>query len=924
MQRMNISRTASRQPLLVVLTVLVLTLVGVPSMLRAEEPTVEVDAEKVVLTFPATETVLTFALDDGWLLGLNEATIRGQSVTSGETVQRPVIAQDHGETRHIIQSYRLKDAAVRDGGVVLTLEAVATTDAAHLQDVFVMQGNPDRAEAEGMTPELEALRKAAQEAEAALDKMAAEHGGDNFKKRQEEFEKLEAALNKLKDSDRDTHVHGTLVQNRNRARNRFNGERRKALEAAAQSGADVAALQEAVAAWNAARNQRAVDFPHIHRDYYDFPNWRIPEEVARVSFARERAKVAAESGTAVGEVEWILLPKQEVVGGWPWMGWEQSFSFTLSDDLKVNHIATLGTWELGGRAVGCTLYALRYRGLGGLVHTFTDDGDNGIVEAFSTTEIIPGATGGAPLVSPVVGGAGMSGDRTTALQHRVGAWIAQPARGAGAPFFEFQEKGGTLFAGIPQRQGNLRALTESMPGDAFLSQTDLEFFALTNSHQTIPMRYLVLKAEDPAFTTAEIRTRYQEMDLHVRNVVSEELGFVQFEVLPGVHYMFDHNFGGQMRGLAGNIPNLAEEGVRRFETHHPGWINGRERNSGMAHIGGGTCDIYDFWPLDNTKNAWKDLSKASAKHDIAHYAWLTGMCRIGGPLHNRIGTDRVRWAFNRPDATSLLLDSTGYQGNNNFNIHNKDTRAILLGRLKEARETFGYQGFWADSFQNLFMSQLDWAQGTGDSLQRTWWEVLAEWSREGVSWTAESHSFPGQSCSIEVRQDWSPDTFFMTNQVNRAFRANSFPNPGEKGADLLAFGFLANKGWAAPDLRPGDLPSRIVPSFKRFAHEYLAALPTMRRPWQLPGDAGVLWLGYENDKDGVLFTMKAMDIPSGVKATPILDSGSSVNKTEARHGYRVQADDLLNAFGIRRGPETDERIGRTWTKAEYYHPDWAK
>ena len=868
-------------------------------------------------------TELQFALYEGWFLGLQNASVNGLSLSSDATVQRPILAQDHGELNRIAQVFRFKGIEVTDDQAVLELEAVATANPDHLGQVFVLRASPDLVEQKGMTGELEALRSAAREATEALNAIARDNANDRLRNLLRDREQAQARVDALGEDDIDTYREILAVQDLNRRTNQVRGQKNRILNDLANEHAAIGRHREVVAQWENARREAAASFQVIHRDFYHFPIWRQPNEVNTLPALRERVSEARAEGESVGTVRWIISAEDQVVGGWPWSGWTQKFALDLSEAMTVNHMAVLGTWELGGHPAGNTKYALRYRGLGGLVHQFEADQDGALTDAFSTTEIIPGAAGGAPLVSPVVAGEGQTSDRTSALEHRVGAWIAQPARGAGSPFFDFQFNEQGLFAGVPARQGNLRAVTEVMPGDRHISQTDIEYFALTTTHQTIPMHYLVLNApEEEPFSVAENRTRYQEMDQHVRNVVSEELGLQQFDVLPGVHYMIDHNFGGQMNTIANQIDELAEMGVRRIESHHHGWQNGRERQPGQPHIGGGANDMYDYWPLRSVEDPWKRATAAAARHNMPHYVWFTGMGRVGGPLYERIGSELERWAFNQPNPTSVFRDSTGYQGNGNFNIHNDVTRERLLGRLQDAREQFGFQGFWADSFQNLFMSQLDWAQGTGDSLQRTWWEIIAEWSREGISWTSESHAFPGQSCSIEVRQDWADDTFFLANQVNRAFRAHTFPHSGTEQADVVAFGFMANRGWAAVDLRAGQLPDRSMPSFRRLAHEYYEALPLMRRSVQLADDQGVLWLSYAGDGEGVWFSKTPAAVPGGVTATPIL-GGDAVSETRAIHTYRVTADNLLDAFGIRRAPLEDERIGTVWERPAYYWPEWA-
>lgn len=866
---------------------------------------------------------LQFALHDGWLLGLKSASVNGIVLSDPSTVQRPLIAQEYGETRRMAQVYRFGGVEIGGGRAVLTLEAVATKDPDHLAGVFVLRGSPELLEAEGMTPELTALRDAAEEAREALRALAAENANDRLNRALRELKEAEEGMAALTPRDTDTYREILAVQDVQRRERNVRNVGNRILSDLEEAHPEIETHRAAIQAWEEARMEAAAEHWVIHRDYYNFPIWRQPNEVNTLEALRERVDEAEATGESAGTIRWVISPRTERVGGWPWQGWTQSFELDLSEKMKNNHLAVLGTWELNGNAAGNTLFALRYRGLGGLVQSFSADENGGAKEAFSTTEIIPGAAGGAPLVSPVVAGEGITRDRTDALQHRVGPWIAQLGRGTGAPFFDFQVGREALFASVPARQGNLRAVTEVMPGDRHISQTDLEYFALGTTHTTIPMHYLVLVPDGGgAFSTPEIRTRYQEMDQHVRKVVSGELGFVQYDVLPGVHYMIDHNFGGQLHTIARQMDDLAAMGVRRIESHHPGWQNGRERNPGQENIGGGANVIYDYWPLKPVEDPWKKATAAAARHHIPHFVWFTGMCRIGGPLFEHIGADPEHWAFSRPEPDSIFRDGTGYPGNVNFNIHNDVTRKRLLGRLKEARETFGFQGFWADSFQNLFMSQLDWSQGTGDSQQRVWWEVIAEWSREGVAWTGESHAFPGHSCSIEVRQEWSDETFFLANQVNRAFRANSFPHSGTDKADEIAFGFMANRGWAAVDLRSGQMPDRSMPSFKRLADEYYAALPMMRRSVQLPDAQGVLWLGYDGDENGVWFSTTSAAVPENVTATPIL-GGDPVSDTKGIHTYRVTASNLLDAFGIRRPPLEDERIGTEWEAPAYYWPEWS-
>ena len=889
----------------------------------AEGPTIERDDQAVHIDL-GNGTRLGFALDGDMLLGLNTAEVNGRPVTSSDTVQRPILAQEFDEDRHIFQSFRFEDASVEDGRVVIRAQLMANTDEQSYRNAFVFMGDPDRVKEEGMTPELEQLYDAANEAEQVV--MERVNARDDIRERREALEQYKEEFEKTSEQDDEVRywqLSREVFQGRRQLNNRIEQAKQELLE----EEDDLAEQKAAIDAWNEALDEVVHDYGVIHRDYYDFAILRQPADVATLDKTREVADRDSANGGEGGWIEWVIEPHTENVAGWPWIGWKQHFRFELADGRKVNHINVLGTWELDGEAVGSTPVAMRYRGLGGIEDPVEQADGGGALNGFSTTEVIPGAVGDAPLVSPVVADPAEHdrSDRDWALRHRVNAWIAQMARGAGAPFVDFQYRDGAAFAGYPVKQGNLRAVTEIMPGDQTISQTDREYFAMTDSHETIPMIYGMVAAEqgDAPFDTHELRNRWQELDQHVRDMVSEELGFVQDEPLPGAHWMLDHNFHGQKQSIANNIEELAELGMRRIETHHPGWINGRVKNPDTPDVGGGVNDIYDFYPLDNVKDPWREMTRRSAEHDIEYHIWLGGMVLHGGMMFREIGSDLEYWSFNKPDPESLH-DDTGYRLNNNFNIHHPHTREVLLNRLDEVRERYGYHGFWVDSYQNLLMSQLDWPYGDGDSIQRAWWEQIAAWSRDGMSWTAESHSFPGMSCTIEVESDWE-DAWWFAQHVQRAFRAGTFPDRGGDGADRVAFRFMANKGWATPDLRGGQLPTGDMPSFKRLAHEYLEALPLMRRSWILPGEGGVLWLGYDGDGEGVWFSFSDQDVPAGVEAVYIRDEeGEAVDQAEAHHTYRVTADDLIEAFDLRRGPLDDDRLGREYTPREPSFPEWTR
>ena len=189
---------------------------------------------------------------------------------------------------------------------------------------------------------------------------------------------------------------------------------------------------------------------------------------------------------------------------------------------------------------------------------------------------------------------------------------------------------------------------------------------------------------------------------------------------------------------------------------------------------------------------------------------------------------------------------------------------------------------------------------------------------------SESHAFPGLSCSIEV-PEWEKDYWFFQH-VWKWHRGLSQKAYSPEDLDDLCFRIMANKGWTAPEEGyQGVKVLKVIPHFKAFAEEYVAALPTMRRSAVLGADKGMLWLGYDGDRDGVWFSFSDQAAPAGVKVSYVGDRDRKpLARVERHRTYRVQSDDLLKSFGVRRGPLADPRIGRKYDPPKFVWPAWTR
>jgi len=661
---------------------------------------------------------------------------------------------------------------------------------------------------------------------------------------------------------------------------------------------------------------KAGESPRVFRDHYQFAHLVLPASFTVESRQRSLMKFLPEA-QPIGTLIWRFLESDQTIAGWHWSGWKEDLILQVEQGYEVNQIRQVGSWELGGTLKNLTVVNLRYRGLGSIEQALQTD-ENGIaVETFTTTEILEGAAGEDYAVSPALPGDAELSDRNTGLRHRLAAWISKMARGAGIGFIDFQFRPEAIFTSFPERQGDLRAVTEVFPGDTVLSQTDEEWFPLSTQHQTIPLHRMVLQAPvDGPWTIDECRNRWMEVDWYVRDVVSKELDFVQYDVLPAVGLLWEYRYTEEIQRLIRQLPSLHADGVRQILLHNPGWINGgsiKRREDGLQekrirYKGGGNCNIYDWEILPAAQKPWAELRESLNNHDIALYIWLSGMSKIEGEFAKRVGFNREDWALNNPK--QIGNDTYGFD----MLKHNPAStrfRGEFRQTLGSARKNTGFRGFWGDSSQNLFFSQLNWGDGSGAPLQRAWWEEIAHWTRQGVSWQGESSSFPGMSCSIEVK-GWENNLWYF-QQISKWLRDHGQRHYQPEELDNMLFRAMAVKGWIAPDLitdhwrtkerQPNRHSPSVIPGFTRMAQEYLAALPQMKHPYVLPNGAGMLWLGPVGS-EGVLFPFADTPIPEEVSAKMITGSETASLQAKALSTYRVSGADLLSSFEIRSPSET--------------------
>ncbi len=867
------------------------------------EPLVDQSPSGLRITFEHGIS-LQFALHGGVVLGLQGAEYHGVPFSSPDTVLFPLLAEEFREDRRMWPFLKLEKVVTEANAVEFHTRLLGSADERAFRGHFVFAGDLERAKASTLPPELEVQREKSAQAQEKFEALFAEYPPmKEYFSRKKELE----GKSKLSGKEAKQLRHMNSKKRARKFRQKTQASFLKDSPEAAALLAESERFEEELGPYS------LENFGIIHRDVYDFAHFKMPVDVSKLSYRKHLLERVdwKEEGTLV----WRVESATHTIGGWPWRGFKTSYRFELPSGRKVNAIRQLGTWEVDGDAVGVTAIALRYRGLGRIEQSFSQGPEGGIHEAWSTGEVIPGAVSGIPMVSPVVPPSVEVNDRGYALLHRTGSWICRMARGAGANFVDFQFRPHAGLISFHERQGNLRALSEAFPGDQVLSYTDEQIFPLSGSYSSEPQVFLMLADRENPFRKQDWQTRWHEVDQYVRDLVSKELGYQQVEPVPGIGILYETGRPGAFRWLGKEgASTLKQQGVHILVNHAPGWYSGQHKNGWdqPRTAGGNSNQIWDWHPTKDVEEPWQEMSRALAKEGIAYYAYMTGMVAKERAFYNEVGADLKYWGVNKPGNDF----SNGYPPTlMGHNPVNERFRSLFVPKIEAAQENFGFQGIWADSFQNMYMSQLTWGDGTGTSTQRAWWEIIASWSRRGIHWMSESHGFPGWSCSIEVT-DWEKDVLYFP-YVWKWLRGNAQTAYSGEQLDELTFRTMAVKGWIGPD-RTYKLGEAVpTPSFKRLSDEYMAALPSMRRPYILENQSAVLWLPYNRKDEGVLFVNTPLELPKGVGAAGILTEEAVGEALTPLHTYRVKAGNLLEAFDVREAPEADSRESYT-----YQPNDW--
>lgn len=529
----------------------------------------------------------------------------------------------------------------------------------------------------------------------------------------------------------------------------------------------------------------------------------------------------------------------------------------------VNWVRIMGTLELGGHINDITLVNFRYRGKGKIEQTFGKS-----ATPFSTADIWP-APFNRKIWQPEHW---YSGNKQSQAyqQERNAANMITMARGQGISYFDFQVKGDyALISSRKTMRGNFRGLTEVYPGDSMICQIDDEFFETGFGNHTTPIIYELINEKQVGTQPHVWRNLWYKTDQAIRKKVIGGLT----KSVPAVGFNWDfyspnQSYTRASQNLNKHIKTLESSGVQMVLNHNAGWLNGQGAKHGLdgqdtsTYVGTGTCNIYDYKPLPTLTNSWKQQQTNFKKSNIKYLIWITAMVERFGPMGKEVGPDLKNWAmFGPAQSNDVYEEQMG-----KFNIRNERFNSILTDRLSTLDKTIGIDGFWLDSWHNLWHSSYDWSTGIQRPMNQAWSDYFKPMQQDGKILMAEGHTQHGLSCSIET-DEWASQPWYFGHTV-KWLRNGEHKNYNTDSLNKLSFKLMACGGWLTFDILdyntegPYAHPDHIVPTFSRLAAIHKQFGPKMVRLSFLPDDMGVVWYGSDN-KELLTFYFKHSSASNG-------------------------------------------------------------
>jgi len=525
----------------------------------------------------------------------------------------------------------------------------------------------------------------------------------------------------------------------------------------------------------------------------------------------------APSVAGVGDLTIVLRPAAYSVNGVAFQGFSYQYRYT-SADVPLFYLLDKASWELDGDVAGATVYS--QSSCSDPVATFTE-------ETFWTTEGELFFLDQASVHNRV-------------MTHNLPRWASHQA-------FDYQYKGGNTLLGIFDHVDLIRSLLVREPGKAELKTFDKHIFDEARDYET-SAKAIVLNTQAKSETDQQNLWTWIFDDLHSR--ARAEFGLrEQPPIATGAqHYWENRVIDTYYKDV---VPAFHAIGIRAIFTENFKKCDAAGPMGGADHRlpNGNMCcsQEYEISERSGGMGKFVDYIQHCQRLGMANYMWTNTYVSLAADLNSDHRCEAGSWYAAMEDTR------TKYAGaytsvSSNLNFKNPDARRYYIDAHKKIAQESGLEGYYIDSFYNLFFMPVDYATGHPRTMWREALEVMKELQDAGVGFYIESFGPFGQPGHGHPAS-YSPDKIFICYYVGLGNGYVTVPVPGvvtgynfSHDPAFLFYQFAHKTPYAPPlfidgkrvDEVYGDLHRRVIADY----HTYL---PLMGRRYLQPDGLAVLW-----------------------------------------------------------------------------------
>jgi len=563
--------------------------------------------------------------------------------------------------------------------------------------------------------------------------------------------------------------------------------------------------------------------------------------------------------SGVGSFDLLLRPAVYTVNGLCFTGFSYHYRYE-SAEIPLYHILDKASWELDGDIAGATIYSQS---------SCSDPTVTVAPETFWTTE------GELFFLDE-------HSHANRCMTHNLPRWASHQG-------FDFQWKGSCTLLGIFAHVDLIRSVLRREPGKAELKTFDKHLFDETLSYTTAPKAILLNCAPKSATAQQNIWTWVLD-DVHAR--AREEFGLREQPPLPLLSYNYWHHqtvdtyYKDIVPACASlGLHSIFAENFKKSDRSEGG--NGHPPNNDTSSM----CSSHEYEISETMGGMAKFREYIATCHQLGmqNFLWTNSYMSISAQL-NRPHGGKNEW-FCALEDTRIHYGGAYTHECSALNLKHPEARAYWLdAHLQLARES-GLDGYFIDSFYNLFFMPVEFRSGHPRTMWREALGLMKALQDAGLGCYIESFGPFGQPHHGHPAS-YNLEKIFICYYVGLGDGYTVVPVPGSTSAENIAhdpafwFYLYAHKVPNAPPLFiDGERVDHVYGAEeRRVIADYYRLLPHMHIRYLQEDGQGVLWHNAEGTQATLWnFHAREVALPGTVTA---LSTNSALPRAER---YQLQA-----------------------------------